>query len=48
MLRSTLKNLFPNSEELQNTLNNVGIKETARAEELSPTDFKNLANKINL
>lgn len=48
MLRSTLKNLFPNAEELQNTLSSIGIKETARAEELSPTDFKNLANKINL
>ena len=46
MLRTTLKPLFKNDEELKKTLNDLGIKETARAEELTPLDFQNLAQNL--
>ena len=46
MLRSTLKPLFKNSEELSLVLKNLKIMETARAEDLSPNDFLNIANSI--
>ncbi|MGN0929160.1 MAG: 16S rRNA (adenine(1518)-N(6)/adenine(1519)-N(6))-dimethyltransferase RsmA [Alphaproteobacteria bacterium] len=46
MLRSTLKPLFNNDEDLKNTLNKIGIKETSRAEELTPTQFLKLAEII--
>ena len=46
MLRTTLKPLFNNDEDLKNTLNKVGIKETSRAEEITPTQFLKLAEII--
>ena len=46
MLRTTLKPLFVNDDELKNTLNLVGIKETSRAEEITPQQFCNLAKLL--
>lgn len=46
MLRTTLKPLFANDDELKNTLNLVGIKETSRAEEITPQQFCNLAKLL--
>lgn len=46
MLRTTLKPLFNNDEDLKNTLNKIGIPETSRAEELTPTQFLKLADNI--
>lgn len=46
MIRSTLKPLFETSEDLYNVLLKLGIKDTARAEELSPLDFLNIAKFI--
>ena len=46
MIRSTLKPLFNNLAEMNQTLTELNISETARAEELSPNDFLNLALKL--
>ena len=46
MIRSTLKPLFNNPTEMNQTLTELNISETARAEELSPNDFLNLALKL--
>ncbi len=43
MLRTTLKPLFKTPDDLKKTLNDLNILETARAEELSPTEFEKIA-----
>ena len=43
MVRSTLKPLFENPKVMLETFAVVGIKETARAEELPPEIFEKLA-----
>ena len=46
MVRSTLKPLFENSDDMLKVFSKLNIKETARAEELFPQDFENIANEI--
>ncbi len=46
MIRSTLKPLFEDAEKMQEVFDAVGVRETARAEELLPQDFANIAEKI--
>lgn len=46
MLRSTLKTLFKDDEEMRKVLGGVGIKETSRAEELSPALYLELAKML--
>ena len=48
MLRTTLKPLFKNDDDLISTLHSVGIKETSRAEEISPTKFLELSRLLNI
>ena len=46
MVRSTLKPLFENPDDMFKVFSKLNIKETARAEELLPQDFENIANEI--
>ena len=46
MIRSTLKPLFKNSDDMAKVFSDLDIKETARAEELLPQDFVNISEKI--
>jgi len=46
MIRTTLKPLFKNSDNMLAVFSKLGIKETARAEELSPETFLQLTKNI--
>ena len=46
MIRSTLKPIFKSPDDMLNTFSNIGIKETSRAEELSPQTFAQIAKEI--
>ena len=46
MIRSTLKPCFESSEKMFDVFAKLGIKETARAEELLPQDFANITNEL--
>ena len=48
MLRTTLKPLFKNDDDLISTLHSIGIKETSRAEEITPTKFLELSRLLNI
>ena len=47
MIRSTLKTLLKNSDDMLATLKKLNIKETARAEEITPIQFYELSKFIN-